>query len=446
MKKNNIIGTCVDLTSEGLGVIKLYNQTIFVNALLIGESAEIEILYRNKGVAYGKIVRLINKSSDRINPSCPISSSCGGCTFQNATYDYELRFKTNKVKEALNRIGHIDVKVNDCLKAAKITYYRNKIQVPFARDGKKIIYGFYKSNTHRIIPFSDCNIQDQRASKILSTIKDLMENMHIEPYNEDNRSGVIRHILIRTSYHYDEVMVVIISNQDTFPSRNNFVTQLVKMHPNIKTVIQNTNPRDTNVILGEKEKILYGRGHIKDKILDLDFYISSKSFFQVHPLQVELLYSKAFELAKLNKDDVLLDAYAGVGTIGAIASKYVKHVVSVELVKEAVDDMKENIKLNNITNMTPICEDCTKYLFETNNKFDVVILDPPRKGSTETFLKSLLKNRPNKIIYISCDPATLARDLTYLINDYNIDVIQPLDMFPRSFHVETVACLRLKER
>ena len=445
MKKNNIIGVCSDLTSEGLGVIKLFNQTIFVPSILIGEKAEIEILYRGKGVAYGKIVRLIEKSQDRINPICSISSACGGCCFQNTTYEYELRFKKHKVEEALRKIGHIDFPVSNVIGAANIHNYRNKIQVPFAQEGKKIVYGFYKANTHRIIPVDNCNIEDERASSILKTVQHLMESMNISAYNEDNRSGIIRHILIRTSYHYDEIMVVLVCNQETFPSRNNFVKELVHRHPNIKTIIQNTNKRDTNVILGEQEKVLYGPGFIKDEILGVTFNISSKSFFQVHPSQTEVLYSKAFELAQLSKEDEVLDAYAGVGSIGAIASQYAKHVTSVEVVREAVDNMKENIKLNNIKNMTPVCEDCTKYLFETNHKFDVVILDPPRKGSTKEFLFSLLKNRPKKIIYISCDPATLARDLAYLINDYEIQTVQPVDMFPRSFHVETICGLYLKD-
>ncbi len=444
MKKEHITGVCTDISSEGKGVIKLYNQVIFVDALLLDEEAEVEIDYKSKGIAFAHIVRLIKKSPERIDPLCPISSSCGGCTFHNATYSYELAFKKKKVEDALTRIGHIDYPVNDVIGMESPYYYRNKIQVPFQRSGKDIIYGFYKSKTHKIIPTKECVIEDRRAAPILSSIKSLMESMHIEPYNEDNRSGVIRHILIRTSYHYGEVMVVLVTNCDTFPSRNNFVKALVSNHPEITTVIQNINTRDTNVILGTKEKILYGKGYIKDSILGINFNISSKSFFQVNPEQVETLYSKAFELANLSHSDNLLDAYSGVGTIGMIASSHVKHVTCVELERSAHYNAIHNAKDNGIDNITLINDDCTSYLVNTNDKYDVVIMDAPRKGSTPEFLSSLVCNSPSRIIYISCNPATLARDLTYLVNEYNIECIQPIDMFPRSFHIETIVSLMRK--
>ncbi len=441
MKNDHITGVCIDLSSEGKGVIKLYNETIFVDALLLGEKAEVEIDYRSHGVPYAHIVTLIEKSPSRIEPRCPVSTSCGGCSFQNATYEYELSFKKKKVEDALHRIGHIDHEVNDVIGMESPYNYRNKIQVPFQRNGKDIIYGFYKAKTHKIIPIKECAIEDRRAASILSTIKELMMSMHIEPYNEDNRSGVIRHVLIRTSYHYDEIMVVLVTNCDSFPSRNNFVKALVEKHSEITTIVQNINTRDTNVILGEKEKVLYGKGFIKDSILGINFNISSKSFFQVNPVQVEKLYSKAFELAHLTKEDNLLDAYSGVGTIGMIASSRVKSVTCVELEKSAHRNAVRNAKENGITNINLVNADCTEYLLNTDEKFDVVIMDAPRKGSTNEFLNSLKKNEPSRIIYISCNPATLARDLVSLLSDYSIQEIQPIDMFPRSFHVETIVSL-----
>ncbi|MCD8204273.1 MAG: 23S rRNA (uracil(1939)-C(5))-methyltransferase RlmD [Coprobacillus sp.] len=444
MKNDHIIGVCTDLTSEGKGVIKLFNETIFVDALLLGEKAEVEIDYRSHGVAYAHIVNLIEKSPSRIEPLCPISTSCGGCSFQNTTYEYELAFKKKKVEDALHRIGHINHEVNDVIGMDNPYNYRNKIQVPFQRNGKDIIYGFYKAKTHKIIPIKECSIEDKRAASILSTIKDLMMSMHIEPYNEDNRSGVIRHVLIRTSYHYDEIMVVLVTNCDSFPSRNNFVKALSEKHSEITTVVQNINTRDTNVILGEKEKVLYGKGFIKDSILGINFNISSRSFFQVNPVQVERLYSKTFELAHLTKDDNLLDAYSGVGTIGMIASMWVKSVTCVELEKSAHRNAIRNAKENGITNISLINADCSEYLVNTDEKFDVVIMDAPRKGSTKEFLDALTTNSPSRIIYISCNPATLARDLTFLMDDYSIETIQPLDMFPRSFHVETIVSLARK--
>ena len=440
-----IKGKCVDISSEGKGVIKTVYGVIFVDALLLGEEAEIEVTYARKGVAYGKIKKLLKISEDRIQPLCPISTSCGGCVFQNASYDYELRYKKHKVEEDLKRIGHLEnIKVNNVIGMEDPTHYRNKIQVPFGKENKRVVYGFYKSNTHKIIPIKQCNIEDKKAGPILNNIAKLMEEYHIDPYNEDYRTGIIRHVLIRTSLSTNEVMVGLVSNVDTFPGRNNFVKELIKRSPEISTVIQNTNKRDTNVILGESEKVLYGKGFITDEILGLKFNISSQSFFQVNPIQVKELYGKAIEYAKLTKDDVVLDAYAGVCTIGLLCAPHVKKVVSVEVVKSAVINGRNNAKLNDINNIEIIEADCTEYINKNTPKFDVVIMDPPRKGSTPEFLNAVMKISPSRIIYISCDPSTLARDLEILNKNYDIDIVQPVDMFPRSFHVETIVSLCLK--
>ena len=447
VKKKIIRGKCVDISSEGKGVIKTVYGVVFVDSLLLGEEAEIEITYAGKGVSYGVIKRLITMSKDRITPKCPISTACGGCCFQNATYEYELRYKKHKVEEAIKRIGHLEgIRVNDVLGMNDPEHYRNKIQVPFAKDHKKVIYGFYKSKTHKIIPLNQCNIEDEKAGPILEAIARLMEKYHIDPYNEDYRTGIIRHVLIRTSRSTKEVMVVLVSNVDTFPRRNNFVKELVKIRPEISTVIQNTNKRDTNVILGESDKVLFGRGFIADEILGLKFNISCRSFFQVNPIQVEILYKTALNFAKLSKNDTLLDAYAGVCTIGLLAAPHVKKVTSVELEKSAVINGINNARLNSINNIEIIEADCTEYINKELPKFDVVIMDPPRKGSTPEFLSAIKKIKPSRLVYISCDPATLARDLEILSDTFNIEEVQPVDMFSRSFHVETVVCLRLKEQ
>ena len=443
--KNIIKGKCVDISSEGKGVIKTVYGVIFVDSLLLGEEAEIEVTYARKGVAYGKIVKLLSKSPDRITPKCPVSTACGGCVFQNASYEYELRYKKHKVEEALKRIGHLEnVKVNDVIGMDNPEHYRNKIQVPFGKDHNKVVYGFYKSNTHKIIPIKECNIEDKKASKILESIAKLMQDFHIDPYDEDRRSGVIRHVLIRTSLSTNEVMVVLVSNVESFPGRNNFVKELVKQNPEVSTVIQNTNKRDTNVILGEQEKVLFGRGFIVDEILGFKFHISPDSFFQVNPIQVEKLYKNAIFAAKFNKNDEILDAYAGVCTIGLLCAPHVKNVTSVELVKSAVANGRNNAKLNNINNIEIIEADCTEYILKTNKHFDVVVMDPPRKGSTPEFINAVKRIKPERIVYISCEPSTLARDLELFKDQYSIDSVQPVDMFPRSFHCETVVCLSAK--
>ena len=443
--KQIIRGICTDISSEGLGIVKANWMVIFVNGLLLGEEADIEIQYKRAGVFYGVIKKIYKLSKERIKPLCPVATACGGCTFQNVSYKYELAFKKKKVEEALRKIGHINTPVNDVIGMEEPYYYRNKIQVPFGRDNKHIVYGFYKTNTHRIIPIKECFIEDKKAGPILQDIAYLMESMHIDPYNEDTRRGIIRHVLIRTSKTYDEVMVVLVTNALTFPSKGNFVKELTKKHPEIKTVVQNINLRDTNVILGEKEEVLFGKGFIKDTLLGLEFNISSKSFFQVNPVQCEKLYDIAIKFADIKENDEILDAYAGVATIGILCAKKGGHVTSVELVKEAVINGRDNAKRNNIKNIDILEDDCTKYLLNNEKHFDVVILDPPRKGSTPEFLNALIKNKPDRIVYISCEPSTLARDLEILSNKYSIDIVQPVDMFPRSFHVETIVGLSLKD-
>ena len=445
-RKNIIKGKCVDISSEGKGVIKTVYGVVFVDSLLLGEEAEIEITYAGKGVSYGAIKKLLTFSKDRITPKCPVSTACGGCTFQNATYEYELRYKKHKVEEDLKRIGHLEnIKVNDVIGMDNPEHYRNKIQVPIGKENKHVIYGFYKSKTHKIIPIKQCNIEDLKAGPMLQNIAKLMEEFHIDPYNEDYRTGIIRHVLIRTSLSTNEVMVVLVSNVDTFPGRNNFIKELVKRCPEISTIVYNVNKRDTNVILGESDKTLYGKGFITDEILGLKFNISSQSFFQVNPIQVQKLYKTALDYACLSKDDVVLDAYAGVCTIGLLAAPHVKKVTSVEVVKSAVINGLNNAKLNNINNIEIIEADCTDYINKKLPHFDVVIMDPPRKGSTPEFLSAIKRIKPSRLIYISCDPSTLARDLEILKDTYDIKTVQPVDMFPRSFHIETICKLSLKK-
>ena len=441
--KNIIKGKC-DISSEGKGVIKTVYGVVFVDSLLLGEEAEIEITYAGKGVSYGEIKKLLTFSKDRIQPKCPIATACGGCVFQNATYEYELRYKKHKVEEALKRIGHIDnPTLNDVIGMDNPEHYRNKIQIPFGKINKHIVYGFYKSKTHKIIPIKQCNIEDVKAGPVLETIAKLMEEFHIDPYNEDYRTGIVRHVLIRTSLSTNEIMVVLVCNVDTFPGRNNFIKELVKRCPQISTIIYNTNKRDTNVILGDSDKTLFGKGFITDEILGLKFNISSQSFFQVNPIQVQKLYKTALNYANLDENDTVLDAYAGVCTIGLLAAPHVKKVTSVEVVKSAVINGVNNARLNNINNIEIIEADCTEYINKKMPHFDVVIMDPPRKGSTPEFLSAIKKIKPSRIIYISCEPSTLARDLEMLKDLYTIENIQPVDMFPRSFHVETIVSLKL---
>lgn len=449
MKFDHVTGKCVDLSFEGKGVIKLSYGTVFVDGLFPGEEAEIEIQYKRAGSYFGKVFRLIKKSDDRIQPKCGVCTACGGCQLQQLSYSAQLEFKRHKVEDALRRQKLENIEVLPCISMENPYEYRNKIQVPIGRDPHgHIVSGFYRSGTHKIIPIDKCWIESSKAGKIILELKNLMKEFHYAPYDEDTRSGLIRHILIRTSYHYDEVMVTLVTNQDEFKGKNNFVKEFIRRCPNIKSLIQNINTRDTNVILGEKERTLFGPSAIKDSILGVDFLISSKSFFQVNPVQVEKLYGKALEFADLSKDENVLDAYCGIGTISLCASKYCKKVTGVEIVKEAIVDAKKNAKLNNITNAEFMLGDAGE-VFERltvqGEKYSTVFVDPPRKGLDQKFIDTLLRLEPNKVVYVSCEPETLARDLKLLSSKYEIKKVQPVDMFPMTFHVETICACLLKE-
>ena len=440
----NIISNClcVDISSEGKGVIKNGKDIIFCDGVFPGEKADVEILYHRAGVYFGKVKKIYNLSKDRIQPKCKICTSCGGCQYQQLAYKAQLQCKTKRVKEALTRIARVKQEVLPCLGMDNPYNYRNKIQVPFIKDKKGVVkFGFYKENSHIIMPIKECAIEDRRAAPILWDIKLLLEEMNIPCYNEDSGKGILRYVLIRTSHHYDELMVVLITTQMNFPGQRNFINELVSRHPEITTIVENVNNRHTNVILGNQEKVLYGPGHIKDDILGLTFEISAASFFQVNPVQVEKLYASALNLIDLNKKEIVLDAYSGVGTIGLIASKNAKKVISVEINKSAHKNAIENAKRNNVDNIEFYCADAGEFITKYDGDIDVLIMDPPRSGSDETFLSTVINKKIKKIIYVSCNPETLARDIAYLSKSYEVNYVQPVDMFPMTAHVETVASL-----
>ena len=440
-----IRGRATDLSSEGKGVVKYGKDIIFVDGLFPGEEADIEILYPRAGVYFGKVVKLHLFSKDRIQPRCKICTACGGCQFQQFAYSAQLKYKTQRVKEALYRMANVTTEVLPCIGMDNPYNYRNKVQVPFAKERNgKVKYGFYKENSHIIMPVKQCAIEDKRASPILWDIKLLLEKMNIPVYNEDNGHGILRHVLIRTSYHYPEVMVVLVITKLNFPGQRNFINALVEKHPEITTIVANVNTRRTNVVLGFTEKVLYGPGKIKDDILGLTFEISCSSFFQINPIQVEKLYSVALNLIDFSKKETVLDAYSGVGTIGLIAAKNAKRVISVESNKSAHLNAIENAKRNNVNNIEFICDDASEFIANCDIELDVVIMDPPRSGSDKKFLSTLINKRIKKIIYVSCNPETLARDIAFLSDYYNVTFVQPVDMFPMTAHIETVVSLIYK--
>ncbi len=439
----NITTKVIDYDEFLKGIVVINKENYSLPNLIVGEDVNIDL---SKD---GKITRYFikNPSNNRINPPCPIYDKCGGCSLLHIEYKEQLKIKTEYVEKLFfNEFDKI-YEVSSCIGMEEAHYYRNKNQIVFKNIGQKLICGFYKEGTHEIIDYNKCYIQDEICDNIIQTIKDLMIKMHFKAYNEDNHSGIIRHILIKRSKTTKEVMVVIVTGSEFFPGSNNFVKALIAKHREITTVIHNVNTRSTSAILGEREKILYGKGLITDILLNNKFNISSKSFYQINSIQCAKLYTEAIKLANLSKEDTVLDAYCGVGTIGIVLAKYVKKVIGVEIVKDAVNDAIINAKINNIKNIHFFNADASEFiknLAKRNEKIDIVIMDPPRSGSDQKFINAVLRLLPKKVIYISCNPLTQVRDLKLFLDKYNIKKIQPVDMFPHTKHVETVICLSQK--
>lgn len=409
--------------------------------------------YDGKGKAYEKSydkkaydkksldAKKVEKSANN-SDKCPVSKKCGGCMFQGMDYKKQLEKKQGHVIHLLKEFGT----VQDIIGMDNPYHYRNKVHAAFDRlkDGT-IVSGVYEEKSHRVIPVETCQIENELADAIMASIRDLCKSFKIRIYNEDTGYGLLRHVLIRTGYESGQVMVVLVVADPIFPSKNNFVKALRKLHPEISTVVLNINDKDTSMVLGERDIVLYGKGFIEDSLCGCIFRISPQSFYQVNPQQTEVLYNKAIELAELTGNERVIDAYCGTGTIGIIASKHAKEVIGVELNKNAVKDAVINAKRNNVKNIKFYNQDAGKFMVGMANDgdtADVVIMDPPRSGSDEAFLSSIVKLTPKKVVYISCNPETMARDLRYLqSNGYRGGEIYPVDMFPFTGHVETVVLM-----
>lgn len=376
---------------------------------------------------------------------CNISKKCGGCQFQGIPYKEQLKKKQKKEQSLLGAYG----KVCSIIGMENPYYYRNKVHAVFDRDRKgNIISGIYEEGTHRVVPVENCLIEDEKSQEIIRTIRGMLKSFKIRTYDEDTGYGLLRHVLIRRGFSTGEIMVVLVTGSPIFPSKNNFVKALRKAHPEITTVVLNVNDRQTSMVLGDREKPIFGPGFIKDRLCGCMFRISPKSFYQVNPVQTEILYQTAIDYASLTGKETVIDAYCGIGTIGLIAAKKAGKVIGVELNKDAAKDARINAKENKITNAAFYQGDAGRFMVEMaakGEKADVVFMDPPRAGSDERFLSSVVKLSPKKVIYISCNPETLARDLKYLTkHHYKVEKIQPVDMFPFCDHCETVCSLSRK--
>lgn len=387
----------------------------------------------------------MSQSSQKPLPRCPLSRKCGGCQLQNMDYPRQLKYKQETVVSLLGKYGH----VRPILGMDFPYHYRNKVQAAFGLTrGGEVVSGVYQSSSHRIVKVNSCQIEDPTADRIIVTIRDLLPDFGILPYNENSRRGFLRHVLVRRGFASNQVMVVLVGATPLFPMKKKFTEALIRLHPEITTVVLNINAKQTSMLLGEREEVLFGRGYIEDTLCGCTFRLSPRSFYQINPSQTERLYRTALEMAKLKKTDRVLDAYCGVGTIGIVAASQVEQVVGVELNGDAVRDARINARRNSLNNIAFIQADAGEYMVElaqSGEAVDVVLMDPPRAGSDKAFLQSLLTLAPSRVVYISCNPETQARDLRTLIHGgYRVTAIQPVDMFPHTAHIECVCLLSRK--
>ena len=376
---------------------------------------------------------------------CSVAKKCGGCRYQGVSYQEQLRRKQRITEGLLKKFG----KVEPIIGMEDPYYYRNKVHAAFGRDRKgNVISGIYEEKSHRIVSVDDCMIEDKKSQEIIRTIRGMLKSFKIKTYDEDTGYGLLRHVLVRRGFSTGEIMVVLVTVSPIFPSKNNFVKALRKEHPEITTVILNVNDRQTSMVLGERNIVLYGPGFIKDRLMGLTFRISPSSFYQVNPVQTEILYKTAIEYAGLGRKETVIDAYCGIGTIGLVAAKRAKNVIGVELNPDAVRDARINAKENKITNARFYQGDAGEFMenmAENGEHADVVFMDPPRTGSDKKFMSSVIKLNPSRIVYISCGPETLARDLEYLTkHGYDVRKIQPVDMFSFTDHCENICLLTKK--
>lgn len=461
-KKNDVLE--IEITDQGTtgeGIGKVSGYTLFVKDTVIGDVAKVKVMKAKKNYAFARLVEIVKPSKYRVEPLCPVAKSCGGCQLQAMNYQQQLKFKQEKVFNNIRRIGGVEDFVMKpimgmeelCVKGHEENgpfHYRNKAQFPVGRDKEgKIISGFYAGRTHSIISVNDCLLGTGVNKTVMDIVKMYMTLEGVKPYDEVTHKGVVRHVLIREGKHTGQVMVCIIINGDKLPQVDRLVEQLLKVS-GMTDISLNINKEKNNVILGDKIIKLYGPGYIEDYIGDVKFRISPLSFFQVNPVQTEKLYSKAMEYAKLTGSETVWDLYCGIGSISLFLAKNARKVIGVEIVEPAVEDAKVNARINNIENVDFIsgaAEDVVPEYFQKHKgepecNPDVIVVDPPRKGCDEKLLNTMVLMAPKRIVYVSCDSATLARDIKWLSDKgYKLVEATPCDMFGQSVHVETVALL-----
>lgn len=453
IKKNDIYTMVIeDFGSEGEGIGKVDGFTLFVKDALIGDEIEVKVIKTKKNYGYGRLMKIIKPSPFRVEARCKNARACGGCQIQHLSYEKQLEYKQTKVENLLKRVGKIEnYEMLPIIGMKEPYYYRNKAQFPVGKnkDGE-IVTGFYAGRTHAIIDTEHCYIQHPLNEQLVRCVKQWMVQNHIEPYDETTGQGLVRHILTRIGFKTKEVMVCLVINGKKLPKAEKLI-ELLKDIPGMTSISININQEKTNVILGRQVVTLWGRDYIEDYIGDVKFRISPLSFYQVNPVQTQVLYGKALEFADLKGNETVWDLYCGIGTISLFLAKNAAKVYGVEIVPQAIDDAKKNAEINHIENAQFFVGKSEEILPEmyarTKERADVIVVDPPRKGCDESLLECITWMQPDKVVYVSCDPATLARDLKYMEeHGYKVQKVQCVDMFGHSVHCESVCLLSRKDK
>ena len=447
LKKNDVIEVeIVDLSHDGAGVAKAEGLVFFVENALPTECIRMRILKVNKKIGFGKVEAYLTKSPYRNEDVDVAYLRTGIADLGYLKYSEQLKFKTKKVRDSLYKIAGIaDIEVAPTLGMKHPLHYRNKAQVPVRRVNGQLETGFFRKNSHDLMPIEDFYIQDPVIDQVVLVVRDLLRRFDLKPYDEKEQSGLIRNIVVRRGHYSGEIMVILVTNRPKIFRINQLIERLVAQFPNIKSIMQNINDQPGNAILGKEFHVLYGQDYITDRMLDNDFQIAAPAFYQVNTEMAEKLYQTAIDFAELSIEDIVVDAYSGIGTIGLSVAKHVKEVYGAEVIPQAVENSKKNAELNGISNAHYVCdsaENAMESWYKQGIRPDVILVDPPRKGLTESFIKSSVSMNPKKIIYISCNVATMARDIKlYQELGYKLTKVQPVDLFPMTHHVETVALL-----
>ena len=444
-KNKEYVVDIVDIGQGGVGIGKYEGFTVFVEGGLIQDKVKVRINKSKKNYAVGDIVEIIEKSPFRVDRICSDDlKDCGGCQIQELDYNKQLELKTNEVKQVISRIGKLEnVEIHETIGMQSPCRYRNKAQFPIQNINGSTAIGFYKKKSHDVIPTDMCVIQHDINDKIIKIIKTYNQAYNVSIYNETTHTGVLRHLVTKVGFTTNEVMVVLVANGTNLPHLNELASVLKENILGFKTLVLNVNKAKTNVILGKENKVIYGNGKINDYIGDLVFEISPLSFFQVNPVQTEVLYNKALEYAELKENDTVFDIYCGIGSISLFLAQKATKVYGIEIVEDAIKDAKINAKLNNLNNVefyVGKAEEVVPKMYSEGKTANVVVVDPPRKGCDEKVLDTIVSMKPDRVVYVSCNPSTLARDLAYLDErGYKCVEIQPVDMFPHTMHVECCA-------